>query len=201
MILFSEKDQSSDLPWIEIDIMIFEQELNEAFLDAFFLLFQQCCFSDKFFLKNKSYPVPSWGNEETDIKWNAKFTIEIEWRGLLVDVLSPKCVHAFDSESSLSEVTERIRMKYKGSMFAPDPPTQHWQCHNPFLFPSIGRRRTGHTRTISPVNLSSAVHTYFGGDIEHEAIFTCMGQSHGIYMADKANVDFLQLMTFASKSI
>jgi hypothetical protein len=49
--------------------MIFQQELNETFLDAFLLLFQQRCLADEFFLKKISSPrYPRRENEESYIK-------------------------------------------------------------------------------------------------------------------------------------
>lgn len=43
--------EKRNLPWIKINVMIFQKKLNKSFLNTFFLLFQQSFFSNELFLQ------------------------------------------------------------------------------------------------------------------------------------------------------
>ena len=85
--------------------MIVEKKLNKAFVYSFIALFQQRVLADEAFLNDanrsaRAHPAAQPAYIERD----TKLLVQIERRRLLVNILSPRWIHAFDAKSALGEI-------------------------------------------------------------------------------------------------
>ena len=127
----------------------------------------------------------------TYVEGNAKFLIQMERRRFLVDVVTPGRKHPFDPQGSLSEVSEMMIVNARLTR-----PPRLPSIDNSVIFALFHQNVVdtqgvliGTTNETSP--FASIVSSYLRWNVQHETIFTRVGQSHRVDMTDETNIDFL----------